>query len=164
MDTLERVARYLGAEQSFLSAVRDAKDRTFQMTMELEHDRDEGDLRDWIRDEISRQLANRQKNHTGDDDSSVPVAAYHGEHADRVRDFVVESYVEPARSEGLQSIRVRAGDIDKALGFRYRRLPLVCSALRSRKFEEQASVRLVGEDGPPSGASTNTTFTFELEP
>ena len=87
----------------------------------------------------------------------------HGEYADRVRDFVIDTYIEPARAAGQKDVRVRAGDVDKALGYRYRRLPLICTALRSQKFMTAARVRLSAEEGPPSGASTTTTFLYQLE-
>jgi len=86
-----------------------------------------------------------------------------GEHADQVRSFVIDNYIAPAREQGQKEVRVRAGDVDKALGYRYRRLPLICAALRSQKFLEAARVKLLVEEGPPSGASTSTTFSYELE-
>ena len=85
-----------------------------------------------------------------------------GAHADRVRAFVIDAYIEPARANGQTEVRVRAGDVDKALEFGYRRLPLICAALRSQKFLGAARVRLLDESGPPSGASTTTTFSYEL--
>jgi len=85
-----------------------------------------------------------------------------GSYADRVRAFVIEVYIEPARASGQSEVRVRAGDVDKALGFGYRRLPLICAALRSQKFLGTAGVRLLDESGPPSGASTTTTFSYKL--
>jgi hypothetical protein len=85
-----------------------------------------------------------------------------GSHADRVRAFVIEIYIEPARASGQSEVRVRAGDVDKSLGFGCRRLPLICAALRSQKFLGTAGVRLLHESGPPSGASTTTTFSYEL--
>ncbi len=85
-----------------------------------------------------------------------------GIHADRARAFAIESYIEPARARGQSVVRVRAGDVDKALGFGYRRLPLICAALRSQKFLRIAGLRLLDESGPPSGASTTTTFSYEF--
>lgn len=59
---------------------------------------------------------------------------HHGSYADRVRAFVMDVYIEPARTSGQTEVRVRAGDVDKALGFGYRRLPLICAALRAKNF------------------------------
>src|SRR5438093_11607704 len=61
-----------------------------------------------------------------------PFPQERGEIADRIRDFVIDAYIEPARTEGQKE--VRAGDVDNALGHRYRRLPLICTPLRSKRF------------------------------
>jgi hypothetical protein len=209
LDTLDRVATYLGLDQEFLTDVRQVKE---QMRVETSSDyRDsEEDLRIWIRQEISKQLeevterqlaaasltttpkssalapiTNMPGERTQSHDRKEVVSAnpkldtasclttppkvhtqpigQHGEIADRVRSFVLDTYVTPARAENISEIRVKAGDIDKALGFRFRRLPLICSALRATKFLEMARAELVGEEGPESGASTTTTFKFRLK-
>jgi len=38
----------------------------------------------------------------------------------------------------------------------------VCSALRTRQFLEQNSLRLVSRTGPPSGLTTTVTYTYEF--
>lgn len=78
-----------------------------------------------------------------------------------VRRFVRERYVRPAKREGRSTFRVRVGEVHKALGFS-NRVPLVCNALSSRKFQEENSIRLVKRTGPPSGQSTTVEFTYEL--
>ena len=133
----------------------------------------ESDLRSWIREEIIRQL----KTHNGPDIARIAKAgdgtgqnsegtspgSNRGDIAEHVRNFVISTYIEPARAEGQKMVAVRAGDVDKALGYRYRRLPLICAALKSQKFLEATDARLVEVTGPPSGASTTTTFLYELE-
>jgi hypothetical protein len=42
------------------------------------------------------------------------------------------------------------------------RVPLVCAALKSRKFLEKNGLRIVSRTGPPSGQSTTVTFTYEI--
>ena len=42
------------------------------------------------------------------------------------------------------------------------RTPQVCNALRSNKFLDANHLRLVRQDGPPSGMSTSVVFTFEF--
>jgi hypothetical protein len=44
------------------------------------------------------------------------------------------------------------------------RFPLVCNALRSKKFLSENKLRLVKEESPPSGSSSTVVFTYELEP
>jgi hypothetical protein len=77
---------------------------------------------------------------------------------------VIDTIIIPARAEGQGQARVRAGDLDKALGYGYRRLPLICSALTAQKFCVAARVKLREVTGPPSRKSTTTTFLFEVEP
>lgn len=38
----------------------------------------------------------------------------------------------------------------------------MCSALRTRQFLEQNSLRLVSRTGPPSGLTTTVTYTYEF--
>ena len=80
--------------------------------------------------------------------------------SDRVREHVKRKYIEPAKKEGKKSLSIRAGDIHNQLGF-LRRIPVVCSALRSRKFQKNCGIELTYIDGPNN--STTTTFTYRLE-
>lgn len=69
------------------------------------------------------------------------------------------SYVAPARSRGESVVTIRAGDVHKALGYR-NRMPLVCSALGSKLFEQACQVERISVHGPISGASA--VFAFRL--
>jgi 5-methylcytosine-specific restriction protein B len=80
-------------------------------------------------------------------------------HADRVRVYCRDHFIEPARSRGETTVSIRAGDIHSALGLK-NRLPLVCSALGANIFEKLAGVERIGIDGPTNGA--NAVFTFRL--
>jgi hypothetical protein len=82
--------------------------------------------------------------------------------SDVVRRFVVTDYIEPARRRGATSVAVNVGDVHRALGLQGR-VPLVCSALRGKKFLEENKLRLVEQTGPPSGLSTTVTLTYEFE-
>ncbi len=79
--------------------------------------------------------------------------------ADRIRKFVLDHYVEPARIEGRAEITLRAGDIHRAMRLT-NRLPVVCNAIGYPKFLELARVTLVDRDGPVQGA--NVYFRFSL--
>ena len=79
--------------------------------------------------------------------------------SDRVRDHVRRKYIDPARKSGKKSISIRAGDIHKELGFT-RRIPVVCSALRSRKLQKNCDIKLTYIGGPNN--STTTTFAYRL--
>jgi hypothetical protein len=174
LDTMERVAKHLGLGNKFIEEVQGVKDRIWGEKSLEDGESSETEIRSWISEEVARQL--RAADVVVDSriaqilelpkyvNKSDLLDTPRGVIADRVRDFVIATYIEPARAEGQKKVAVRAGDVDKALGYRYRRLPLICAALRSQKFIEAGKVKLVGESGPPSGASTTTTFTYELEP
>jgi len=79
--------------------------------------------------------------------------------SDRVRDYVKRIYINPAKKNEKKTLSIRAGDIHKELGFS-RRIPVVCSALRSRKFLKNCDIELTYVGGPNN--STTTTFTYQL--
>ncbi len=83
-----------------------------------------------------------------------------GQWATQVRDYAVKTYIAPARAMGKSTVKIRAGDVHKALNFT-NRLPLVCSALHALGFRRDQNMKLVDIDGP--GSSTTTTFTFSLQ-
>jgi hypothetical protein len=79
--------------------------------------------------------------------------------SDRVRDHIKRKYIDPAKKAGKKTLSIRAGDIHKELGFS-RRIPVVCSALRSRKLTKSCGIELTYIGGPNN--STTTTFTYNL--
>ena len=81
--------------------------------------------------------------------------------SDRIREHAEQHYVSPARSNRQGKIEIRAGTVARALGLTDR-TPQVCSALRSRKFLDRNGLRLVNQEGPPSGMSTSVTFRYEF--
>jgi hypothetical protein len=83
--------------------------------------------------------------------------------SDSIREYVRATYVEPARKRGEKRIRVVAGDVHTGLGLR-NRVPLVCNALRSRDLLAGAGLRIVADEGPPSGQSTTVAITYEVLP
>lgn len=80
--------------------------------------------------------------------------------ADRVRHFVYQQYIEPARGAGRMDVMVRTGDIHAGMRL-VGRMPAICSAL-GRKFEAQYQIKLLDRQGPPQGA--NVFFRFGLDP
>lgn len=82
--------------------------------------------------------------------------------SDQVRAYVRNHYITPARKAGASTVRVRAGEVHKALKWNLRRVPQVCAALSTQKFLESANVELLEKNGPPSGQSTTVEFTFKL--
>ena len=80
--------------------------------------------------------------------------------ADEIRDFVQQNYIEPARRCGDREITIRAGDIHRDMQLKKSRMPAVCGAIGTKKFEEECGVRLIRRRGPTQGA--NVYFTFEI--
>jgi hypothetical protein len=80
--------------------------------------------------------------------------------SDRVREYVKRKYIKSAKKDGKETLSIRAGDIHRELGFS-RRIPVVCSALRSRKFLKNCDIELTYIGGPNN--STTTTFTYRLQ-
>ncbi len=79
--------------------------------------------------------------------------------ADEVREFVFKNYVEPTRNRGGQTVDVRAGDVHDRMRLK-NRMPAVCGAIGTIKFEERYGVRLVNRDGPTNGS--DVVFTFRM--
>ena len=81
--------------------------------------------------------------------------------SDLVREYVRETYLRPARRRGEKRVSIHVGTVHKVLALS-NRVPLVCAALRSKKFLEENALNLIGKTGPPSGQSTTVTFTYEI--
>ena len=81
--------------------------------------------------------------------------------SDIVRDYAIETYVAPARRRGERTFSVNVGAVHKALHLG-NRVPLVCTALESQKFQKKNHLRLISKNGPPSGQSTTVTYTYEF--
>jgi len=80
--------------------------------------------------------------------------------ADRIREYVFLTHIQPARGEGQGEVTIRAGDIHRDMQLR-NAMPAVCAAIDSRKFHKLADVALLRREGPARGA--NVYFTFRLD-
>jgi len=80
--------------------------------------------------------------------------------ADEIREFVCENYIKPARERGEKQIAIRAGDVHKEMGL-VSRIPAVCSALGTNKFQDLCGIELIRREGPTNGS--NVHFTFKLD-
>ncbi|MGA7157518.1 MAG: hypothetical protein WBY53_11755 [Acidobacteriaceae bacterium] len=87
---------------------------------------------------------------------------------DKVRQRAAIEYIEPARRSGATRVHIHSGNFNKHLVQNRvlppNRLPLVCNALKSRKFLEDNNLQLEKVDGPPSGVSSTVVYTFSLNP
>jgi len=85
--------------------------------------------------------------------------------ADRIRMLSRERYVIPARARKEDRFSIRVGDVIRDLklsGHVLAGCSPVCSALKTREFLQENSLRLVDKSGPPSGQSTTVTYTYEF--
>ena len=81
--------------------------------------------------------------------------------SDVVRRHAYDAYYRPALRRGEKVFSVNVGTVHKVLALT-NRVPLVCAALKSRKFLEENGLDLIAETGPPSGQSTTVTFTYQI--
>jgi hypothetical protein len=82
--------------------------------------------------------------------------------SDLVRQYARDTYLRPARRRGEKRVSIHVGTVHKVLALN-NRVPLVCAALKSRKFLEENALSLISKTGPPSGQSTTVTFTYEIQ-
>ncbi len=80
-------------------------------------------------------------------------------HADDVRTYCGQKYIDPARLAGKTTIEIRSGDVHGAMNYK-NRYPLLCSAIGAQIFESKYHLRRLAVDGPLNGA--NTLFRFQL--
>ena len=79
--------------------------------------------------------------------------------ADRIRQYVLEHYIEPAREEGREQAEVLVSDVNTALRLNTA-WPNICQALAGPKFQELAQVPPPGQIG--ADQSSATVFRFDL--
>lgn len=72
--------------------------------------------------------------------------------ADQIRRFALDRYIVPARIRNDAEIVIRAGDVHSEMGL-VNAMLAVCSAIRSRKFEEVSGATIVRRSGPTNGAN-----------
>lgn len=80
--------------------------------------------------------------------------------ADRIRQYVLEHYIEPSRESGAEFAELVVKDVNDALGLNDA-WPNICQAMRGRKFFELADVPPPQRFG--ADMSTATRFRFDLE-
>ena len=79
--------------------------------------------------------------------------------ADRIRQYALEKYVEPARRNGRSEVTIRAGDVHNDMEL-VDRMPAVCDAINATKFPVLARLELLKRTGPRQGA--NAVFTYRV--
>ena len=82
---------------------------------------------------------------------------------DRIREIASEKYVRPALKRGESHIVIRVKELQAELyrdGFPTGRTPMVCSALRGKKFLNENNLEIEKIEGPPSRQSTTVVYHY----
>jgi hypothetical protein len=87
---------------------------------------------------------------------------------DRVRSFASTRFVQPAKRQNVRTFQIHSGTLAKTLVadglLAPNRYPIVCNALRSRRFLEENHIRLLEErTNAASGQSSDVTFIYALD-
>ncbi len=81
--------------------------------------------------------------------------------AQSIRNHASGTYIDPARRKKESTVKIVAGDVVRSLKLK-NRTPAVCQALAGKQFLRENNLKLEQREGPPSGLSTTTTFTYRL--
>jgi 5-methylcytosine-specific restriction enzyme B len=77
--------------------------------------------------------------------------------ADKVREYVLVTFILPARRRGERTISFSSSDIHNGMGLKGR-FPLVCSSIDADKFLEYANVVLASREGPKQSSTVRWVF------
>jgi len=80
---------------------------------------------------------------------------------EKVQQYVLFTYIGPAKVRGENTIRIKAGDVHRDLHW-VNRVPSVCTTLGSKKFQRETGLELIDREGPPSGMGTRAVFTYKI--
>jgi len=82
--------------------------------------------------------------------------------ADKIRAFVINEMIIPARNRGEKTIEVNAEEIHTRMSFKENRYPNVCSAINAQKFLDLARVKLVSRTGPLQSNTAKWKFALDV--
>lgn len=81
--------------------------------------------------------------------------------ADRIRKYVSEKLIKPARDKGEASIEIVSGDVHRMMGLQ-NALPAVCSVLEGAALAQQAKIRLVDRHSPIESDKPSSTIRYRF--
>jgi len=81
--------------------------------------------------------------------------------ADRIRDFVITNFIEPARQSRERMVEVVSGDVHTRMGLE-KAMPAVCGALEGRIFAERAKVTLIDRRSPIGSDQPSSTIRYRF--
>ena len=82
--------------------------------------------------------------------------------ADKIRQYVIEKHINPARINGQKYVKIISGDIQKEMGLK-NKLPAICSALEAQEFAIQAGVTSAKRENRQGNLNPSSTVHYEFE-
>jgi hypothetical protein len=80
--------------------------------------------------------------------------------ADRIRQYVYEHIVRPARERGEHHVEVRVNQVARGMNL-HNSYPAICGAIGALLFQALYDLRLVTREGPTNGS--NVLFVFQID-
>ena len=81
--------------------------------------------------------------------------------ADKIRSYVIEELIKPAREKGDTSIEIISGDVHSGMGLQ-NALPAVCSVLEGVALARQAKIRLIDRHSPIGSDKPSSTIRYRF--
>lgn len=82
--------------------------------------------------------------------------------ADRIRRYVLEKYIAPARAEGKATVSIIVGPLNNEMGL-HMAWPNICQALEGRLFLDMAKVPPPAAEGPKQSTTRKLTYSLQTE-
>lgn len=82
--------------------------------------------------------------------------------ADRIRRYVLDNYITPARAEGQATVTITVGPLNNEMGL-HMAWPNICQALEGPLFSELANVPRPTAEGPRQSTTRKLTFSLKSE-
>ena len=82
--------------------------------------------------------------------------------SDEIRAYTFKKYVEPAKKQGIDKVKIKVREVHKALGYR-NSLPLVYEAIGSDTFQKTYAIRLMEKEGDPTLRGSRLVLTFAID-
>jgi hypothetical protein len=81
--------------------------------------------------------------------------------ADRIREFVYQNYISPAKEKGLSEVSVLAREIHDRMGFTKNNYPNICGALTRPLMKKKYELKNIKREPPSNGPNVKITFVLK---
>lgn len=85
--------------------------------------------------------------------------------ADKVRAIALQKYVEPAKNAGMMEFSIAVKDLLndlKRTDFPLNYTPLVCNSIKTKSFQRENHLEIVGVEGPKSQTGTRVVVHYRI--